>query len=179
MKTKAGLKIFSRDRCGLRSPRRALANRGQLRGASFHHGGAIGAPRYRFAHAAATWREFQRFHQDVRGWLDIAYTFGIDGFGRLYAGRPVDKLPAAVENHNTGTITFVFLQDGDRYRLTPLQRRTLKILFEKGIPERGIPPLKTVDCRGHQEYPGHYSNACPGQHIMRHLRWRRLRSRTR
>lgn len=171
------LKIFSRARCGLRPvPRASYSTAGPIRIASIHHGGEVGSPRPTFLAGKATWQSWQSYHQG-KGWLDIGYTFGIDGLGRLYEGRPVGALPAAVLGHNLNSIGFVFMQDGDRYGLTWFQRRTLKALFEKGIPEKNVPPLRTLDVRGHREFSGHESNACPGVKILRHLKWRRSRYR--
>lgn len=171
----SGLKIFSRERWGARPPKAPLASAGPIREATIHHGGVVGGHRMTFAHGAATARSWQDFHMDARGWLDIGYTFLIDGRGRLYEGRPVGKLPAAVTGSNANSVAFNFMLDGDRWSLNWFERRTLKVLFEKGVPERGVPPLKTLWVRGHQECPGHASNACPGKNIMRHLRWRRSR----
>lgn len=181
--TDAGLVVYERDDIGLRAPRRGYSSRGHLYHVSIHHGGPVGPPRATKAEAVATWRSWQRYHQDSNGWIDIGYHFGIDGRGRLYEGRPVWALPAAVGWHNTGQISFNFMQDGRYYELTELQRETLKVLFEAGIPRLDVPPLRRISTHagsqwgvfGHQEYSGHHSNACPGDHIMRHLRWRRSR----
>ena len=175
------LRIFSRKRIGLRAPKGPYGPRGTLTHVSIHHGGPVGGPRFSFKTASETWRSWQAFHMDTNGWNDIGYHFGVDAYGRLYEGRPVTALPAAVGGHNTGSLGIVFLQDGRFHKLTFLQRRTLKELFEKGIPSRGIPPLKKlakdprdgVGVFGHREYSGHESNACPGGLIMEHLRWRR------
>lgn len=169
------MKVFSRQRCGLAPPRGHGAANPRPVAVSIHHGGAVGAPRATFKRAAETWRQFQQFHQDHRGWDDIGYHFGVDALGRLYEGRPVRVVPAAVGGHNTATVAICFLQDGDRHGLTVLQRRTLKRLFERGLPDRGVPPLGRLDVRGHNEFSGHTGNACPGAKIMRHLRWRRDR----
>ena len=177
MRTKAGLKVFSRERIGLRKPTGPTSRQDAICGVSIHHGGAVGRPRMTFKAAAQTCREWQAFHQNTRGWSDIGYTFLVDGLGRLYEGRPVHTVPAAVAGHNTGTIGICFVQDGSLHGLTVLQRRTLRILFEKGIPELDVPPLKTLDVRGHNEYRGHETNACPGRKIMRHLAWRRRQYR--
>lgn len=167
------MKVFTRGRTRLAPARAPGAPNPRPVAASIHHGGAIGRPRWTFNSAAETWRVFQAYHQQNRGWDDIAYTFGVDALGRLYEGRPVRVVPAAVGGHNTATVAFCFLQDGDRYGLTRLQRRTLRLLFERGVPGRGVPPLRTLDVRGHQEFDGHTTNSCPGRKIMRHLRWRR------
>ena len=170
-----GLIGFTRRRVGLR-PAKGRASAGPLKGASIHHGGPVGGPRMTFRSARATWKGWQVYHQDSNGWDDIGYNIGIDGLGRLYQGRPVGVLPAAVGNHNSGTVGIVFMQDGRRHKLNAFQRRTLKVLFEKGVPKWGLPPLRKLSfVKGHQEFSGHESNECPGGHIMRHLRWRRGR----
>jgi hypothetical protein len=169
------MKVFSRKRVGLRPPKQGYSTQ-SITFASIHHGGPVGPPRMTFAKASQTWRDFQAFHQNSRGWNDIGYHVGIDGLGRLYEGRPAHAVPAAVENHNTGSIGIVFMQDGRYYRLNPLQRRALRLLFEKGEPVLGIPPLKNLKyVKGHNEFIGHLSNECPGKHISRHLKWRRDR----
>lgn len=168
-----GLLGFTRARIGLRAAR-GTTPAGPLREASIHHGGPVGGPRMTFKAAQATWKSWQNYHQD-QGWDDIGYNLGIDGLGRLYQGRPVGVLPAAVGGHNSNMVGIVFMQDGRYHALNVLQRRTLKVLFEYGIPKWGLPPLKTLEVKGHREYSGHESNICPGDLIQRHLRWRRGR----
>lgn len=169
-----GLIGFTRKRVGLR-PARGSSPAGPLREASIHHGGPVGPSPLLFVRARDTWRSWQRYHQDSHGWDDIGYNLGIDGLGRLYQGRPVGTLPAAVGGHNSNMVGIVFMQDGRYHKLNALQRRTLKVLFEHGVPKWGLPPLKNLEVKGHKEYSGHATNECPGQHIMRHLRWRRGR----
>ena len=168
------MKVFSRARTGLRSPTGGYSQNPRPHFASIHHGGPVGGPRLTFRSAAETWRQWQAYHQS-KGWSDIGYHVGIDGLGRLYAGRPISAVPAAVQNHNTGSVAIVFLQDGRYHRLNALQRRTLRILFESGEPKLGIPPLKGLTVKGHREFSGHGTNECPGDHILRHLKWRRGR----
>lgn len=171
-----GLIYFDRKRIGLRPPKGDYARHGQIRGVSIHHGGPVGRRRYRFKNAQQTTLEWQAFHQGPqRGWTDIGYNLLIDGYGRLYEGRPMWAVPAAVGGHNTGIPGICFLQDGRHHGLNAAQRRTLKVLFEKGIPKLGLPPLKTLVVQGHNEFSGHESNECPGGKIMRHLKWRRGR----
>ena len=169
-----GLIGFTRKRVGLKPPRMPYT-RHQIRGASIHHGGAVGRPRMTFRAAAQTCREWQAYHQNVKGWSDIGYNLLVDGLGRVYQGRPCWAVPAAVGGHNTGIPGINFMQDGRFHGLNALQRRTLKVLFEHGIPAWGLPPLKTLEVKGHQEYSGHTTNECPGSQIMRHLKWRRGR----
>ncbi len=167
-----GIQLASRASAGLRTARDSHVA-GVLRIASIHHGGPVGAPPLTFDAASARWRSFQDFHMNTRGWDDIGYNLGVDGRGRLYQGRPVGVLPAAVGGHNSNSVGIVFLQDGRKHRLNWLQRRTLATLFKHGVPEIELPPLRELKVRGHNEFSGHESNECPGQHIERHLRWRR------
>ena len=179
MITRSGLTIFERGRIGLDPPNGSYSSTGTITHASIHHGGREGRPRMTFASASATWRSWQEYHQG-KGWIDIGYNLGVDGLGRLYKGRPIGALPAAVGGHNTGSVSINFIQDGN-YALTPAARAALKVLFEQGIPELGLVPLKRlvrdprpgVGVFGHKEYSGHESNECPGTAIFRHLVWRR------
>jgi hypothetical protein len=178
--TDAGILVYEREDIGLRQPTGGYASHGPLTHASIHHGGPVGPWRMTKEDAVDTWLSWQRYHQS-QGWLDIGYTFGCDGRGRLYEGRPVWALCAAVGGHNTGQISFNFMQDGRYYELNSAQRATLKILFEVGIPRLNVPPLKRLATHAgddwgvfsHNEYDGHESNACAGDEIIRHLRWRR------
>lgn len=54
--------------------------------------------------AIAEMQFIQDFHQNGRGWIDIAYHFLIDPLGNIYEGRPIKALGAHVKNRNTGNI---------------------------------------------------------------------------
>lgn len=180
-----GVLGFSRDRIGLQPTRGGGSSNGVLTYASIHHGGPVGPPRMTFSAARATVREWQGYHMG-KGWIDLGYHFLVDGLGRVYQGRPITLAPAAVEGHNAGSVAICFMQDGRSHRLNPAQRRTLKVMFEYGLPRWGMPPLSrfSTDPRehhgvyGHKEFTwgtSHASNECPGGLILEHLRWRRSR----
>ncbi len=166
-----GIQLASRASIGMR-PARGSTPAGALRIASIHHGGPVGGAKLTFNSAAAMWRSFQVFHQDERGWDDVGYNLGVDGRGRLYQGRPIGTLPAAVGQHNSNSVGIVFIRDARLGGLNFLERRTLATLFKHGVPEINLPPLRTLTVKGHNEFSGHESNECPAK-IMRHLRWRR------
>jgi len=173
MQTKHGLVVFDRERIGLRKPAGPTSRQDRITRASIHHGGEVGPARMSFDKMQETWKQWQAFHINSRGWSDIGYQFGVDGKGRLYEGRSVHTVPAAVAGWNTGSVGIVFAQDGTRYGLTKAQRNTLRVLFEHGISELDLPPLKRLEVRTHRECPQHESNTCPGQKIQRHVAWRR------
>lgn len=48
--------------------------------------------------------EVRRWHVKDRGWSDIGYHFLIDRDGKVGVGRPIEKVGAHTQGHNTGTI---------------------------------------------------------------------------
>jgi hypothetical protein len=182
--TTRGIRVYERKDWAAR-PARGTSTAGRLFHAGIHHGGPVGPPRMTKAAAVSTIRGWQNYHMDSHGWNDIGYNLLVDGFGRLYEGRPVGVLAAGVGGHNTGGVHICFMQDGRYHKLNVAQRWTLKVLFEHGIPKLGLPPLKKFATNprsdagvfGHKEYSGHASNECPGNLILTHLKWRRSQYR--
>ena len=56
------------------------------------------------AESIAEMQFIQDFHQNGRGWIDIAYHFLIDPMGNIFEGRPIKALGAHVLSHNTGNV---------------------------------------------------------------------------
>ena len=56
------------------------------------------------AESIAEMQFIQDFHQNGRGWIDIAYHFLIDPMGNIFEGRPIKAMGAHVKNRNTGNI---------------------------------------------------------------------------
>jgi hypothetical protein len=174
-KTGDGIKVFTRKDWGAKPPKIRGVDLGPLRTAVIHHGGPVGGPRWTFAKAAQTCRDWQAFHQNVRGWNDIGYHFLVDARGRLYLGRPADELGAHVAQQNTGRVGINFMQDGRSHGLTRLQKRTLKKLFRSDHDRLGLPALHKLSNRpgdfavlGHREVP-QQSTECPGPKILHDL----------
>jgi hypothetical protein len=175
-KTADGIKVFTRRDWGAKPPRNVLAPLGQIRSVVIHHGGPVGGPRWTFKAAAQTCRDWQAYHQNGHGWSDIGYHYLVDARGRLYEGRPPDKLGAHVLAQNTGRVGINFMQDGRSHGLTWLQRRTLRKLFRVKHIKLGLPALKELAKHpgsewgvfGHREVPGQ-STECPGNLILRDL----------
>jgi hypothetical protein len=171
------IKVYTRADWDARPPRGPLADLGPLRSVVIHHGGPVGGPRWTFKAASQTCRDWQAFHQNTNGWLDIGYHLLVDARGRLYEGRPTDKLGAHVLAQNTGRVGINFMQDGRSHGLTFLQRRTLRKLFRHGHKRLGLPALKDLAAHpgsewgvfGHREVPGQ-ATVCPGDLILRDLK---------
>lgn len=77
--------IVTRTELGLRPPE--AVNPAPLHLGTVVHWG--GNPAVRDRNPEATWRGYQAYHMDARGWLDIAYNWGIpnDRTGRVFEGR--------------------------------------------------------------------------------------------
>lgn len=171
------IKVYTRDDWGARPPKGVYSNLGPIKSVVIHHGGPVGAPRWTFDAAAQTCRDWQAYHQDHNGWTDIGYHLLVDALGRLYVGRPTDKLGAHVLAQNTSRVGINFMQDGRSHGLTFMQRRTLRKLFRHEHKRLGLPALKDLANHpgsefgvfGHREVPGQ-ATECPGNLILSDLR---------
>ena len=112
-------------------------------------------------------REIQRWHVD-RGFLTIGYHFVIAPSGRIYAGRPVDRIGANVLGHNRGTVGICLMGDFRHERPTAAALRSLD--FARGSL---VPGGASVPVRGHREHQGHETNECPGRHLLAEAQKRR------
>lgn len=123
----------------------------------------------------AQMRAMQDLHQNIRGWSDIGYQFGIDRAGNLYQGRPfmdnstsLSQVPvlaqgAHVGGANTGNIGVVIMgcyhpPEGSRceQEITPEAFATYINLFAFLSERYGVQPSFI---RGHRDFS---QTACPG-----------------
>lgn len=102
-------------------------------------------------------RKAQALHKRVRGWNDVGYHYMIDWKGRIFQGRPVDRLGAHTEGNNTGSIGVVLLGDFSRQRPPLEQVASLKTLVRWLIASHGISP-KSI--QGHHQFK---YTLCPGK----------------
>lgn len=78
--------FLSRADLGLRAPESVSYNIDRDAGLTLHYGGEGSAPADHDG-CIDTWRRWQNYHMDTRGWVDIAYTFGFCDHGFVLAGR--------------------------------------------------------------------------------------------
>lgn len=117
---------------------------------------AIGTNKASWKAAVAHIHEAQDLHKRVRGWSDVGYHYMIDWKGRIFQGRPVDRLGAHTEGNNRGSIGVVLLGDFSRQRPPIQQVASLKTLLRWLIAVHGISP-KSI--QGHHQYK---YTLCPG-----------------
>lgn len=112
-------------------------------------------------------RSFHNHHQ-ARGWGGCSYEYVV-GPGVVVCLNPTDRKSAAVAGQNTG-MAGVCVPGTLGDRIDPLTRQTLAWLFDNAhtsaLPARHrMPrPIRTLDCRGHKEFPGQ-ATSCPGDYL--------------
>jgi N-acetylmuramoyl-L-alanine amidase len=108
--------------------------------------------------------EVRRWHLD-RGWSDIGYHYLIDFDGSIATGRPLERVGAHVQGHNTGSVGIALfggkggVADGmfeDNY--TPAQDKALRGLIGR---LKAVYPITQIS--GHNEYA---NKACPCFKVM-------------
>jgi hypothetical protein len=118
------------------------------------------------AHALSLYRQYHAQHAR-QGWGGIGYHFGITRNGTIVLLRPVGLKGAHVGGHNTGNVGVVCHgTTGDRP--TPEQAAALRWLIANAhtsaMPASHRIDLRRAALRGHRDWSGHTSNACPGSH---------------
>lgn len=78
--------FLSRADLGLRAPQSVSYNIDKNAGMTLHYGGAGSAPSDHDG-CIRTWKSWQAYHMDTKGWVDIAYSLGFCDHGYILAGR--------------------------------------------------------------------------------------------
>lgn len=131
-----------------------------------HHTAFLVTDRVKRLRGKASWnasiqhaRAAQQLHRHVRGWNDVGYHYLIDWEGRVLEGRPLDRLGAHVERHNTGSVGIVLMGDFSRQKPTAKQLAALKSLLRWLSWSLGISP-KHIAGHHHMKH-----TACPGKYL--------------
>jgi hypothetical protein len=101
----------------------------------------------------------QEFHQNGRGWNDIAYHFLVDGAGNVFEGRPEGTLGAHTKNNNTGNLGIAMLGTHHPPKDDPITRAkedAVGALGRYAVEKYAIDPSLL---KGHRDYK---STDCPG-----------------
>lgn len=113
----------------------------------------------------------RRSHVQGNGWNDIGYHYLIhfdkSGKFKIFDGRP-DSIPGAhVYGHNSYTLGICVVYP---IGYTPPQEQ-LEVLAKliAGLSKKYGFPINRQTVKGHREFPGHYSNACPGDGLFNKL----------
>jgi len=154
--------LFLREDWGARTPRCTLNEQGwNAHEAFLHHTADSYIGLDSLDEQKARMRSYQRLHMDTNGWCDIGYHFvvfppfetvaGTDIPARGFQGRERNKVPAAPEGHNRGTLAVAVVGN---YQTDFLHRNTiyaLEVLLNR------YDALRTLG--GHRDV---VSTNCPG-----------------
>ena len=118
---------------------------------------------------AARIRSIQAYHQDTRGWCDIGYHFLVTEDGRVWEGRPVDRMGAHVAHQNTGNIGVSFVgcfQKGACDGISSSNVPTEAAIEGAGHVMHALAQKFNIspspaDIKGHRDHAG-ASTECPG-----------------
>ena len=108
---------------------------------------------------AARVRAIQRYHQDVRGWNDIAYSYLISGSGTVYEGRGVGVSGAHTKGHNSISHAICVLGNYNLADPTPVSIIAVAELIRYGHGEGWWPDQLTG---GHRDVG---ATSCPGNNL--------------
>lgn len=81
------MKVLSRETLQLRPPEKVGGNINPGRGGIAVHWGGEALAIRSHSDCIKAWRAWQRHHMDVKGWADIAYSWGICDHGYVLTGR--------------------------------------------------------------------------------------------
>ncbi|MCA1572871.1 MAG: peptidoglycan recognition protein family protein [Chloroflexi bacterium] len=122
------------------------------------------------AHCAQLIRSYHNGHA-AKGWGGLGYHFAISRSGTIFCGRPLILKGAHVGGHNSNNVGVMFHgTTGDTP--TQAQAKAFRWLLLNGhtwrMPKahRSDRKLNKPSCdrKGHKDWDGHRSNACPGTH---------------
>jgi N-acetylmuramoyl-L-alanine amidase len=139
----------------------ALPARGPLDHLVLHHTAfaSSGIAGTTLAAEARHMRQIQQWHLD-RGWATVGYHFVVSPTGRIFRGRPVDRLGAHVLGHNAGTVGICLMGNFQTERPTSSALASLEHVRTRLVPGGARVPLL-----GHRDHRGHESSACPGRNL--------------
>jgi hypothetical protein len=110
-------------------------------------------------------RQHQRYHQDERGWIDIAYHVGVDRNGNIFELRTPDLAGDTATTYNpAGHFLVVCEGDFDQEDVTEAQLHGAAFAFAWATQTFGI---ATDTLAGHRDVSP--DTACPGANLYAHV----------
>ncbi|KFM76784.1 Peptidoglycan-recognition protein SB1, partial [Stegodyphus mimosarum] len=105
-------------------------------------------------------KKLQKIHKKIKKWRDIGYHFLIGGDGRVYEGRPWQRVGAHTKYHNRNSISIAFVGNYDKICPTDeMVSLVPKIVYcgtEKGYVKKNFQVI------GHRDA---YCTSCPGDSL--------------
>ncbi len=109
-------------------------------------------------------RHDQRYHQDQKGWIDIAYHVGVDRNGNLYELRDTAIAgDTATDYDTTGHFLVLCEGDFDQENVSESQLQGTANAFAWAAKKFGVPSSTLA---GHRDFA---QTSCPGANLYAHL----------
>jgi hypothetical protein len=152
--------LICRDAWGAR-PARAGGKRHTITRMTLHHEAVVlGENR----NAPGRLRQDQRYHQDQKGWIDIAYHVAVDRNGNLYELRSTELAgDTATDYDTTGHFLVLCEGDFDQESVSEAQLHGTAVAFAWAAQNFRI---KTDTLAGHRDFA---QTSCPGANLYAHL----------
>lgn len=118
-------------------------------------------------------QQHQRYHQDSRGWIDIAYHVAVDREGNLFALRPFNLVGSTATDYDPAGHFLVLVEGNfDEQPVNEMQLRGAATAFAWAAQTWDIP---TDTLKGHRDVPA--QTTCPGSNLEAHITSGDLKSR--
>jgi hypothetical protein len=130
----------------------------------YHYTAANSDEQENHSNCAGRVRGIQRFHQETRGWNDIAYNYLVCKHGYVFEGRGIEHKSAATGVENGHTLAVCFMGDDTvgRDDVTVRGRQAL-VEITRWIRQRR-PAAKGL--KGHRDY---MATSCPGNELYQYI----------
>jgi hypothetical protein len=152
--------LLCRDAWGAR-PARAGGKSHTITRMTLHHEAVVlGENRNAPSHL----RQDQRYHQDEKGWIDIAYHVGVDRNGNIYELRSTEFAGDTATDYNT-TGHFLVLCEGDfdQEAVSEAQVQAAALAFAWAAQNFRV---ASSTLAGHRDLA---ATSCPGANLYAHL----------
>jgi hypothetical protein len=161
MTSAASAILLCRDAWGAKPPRPGGTPQTVSR-MTIHHTGVVLGDN---SNAPARLRQHQRYHQNDKGWIDIAYHGGVDRNGNIYELRSPALAGDTATHYNTvGHFLVVCEGDFDQEQVTEAQLHGAAIAFAWAAQRFGI---ATSTLAGHRDVDS--ATSCPGANLYAHV----------
>ena len=143
---------------------RVVDRRGKALGGNNHNRSLSGLRRGGFhwdGVSGGTIEGHERHWRNTNGWRDGGYTAFIDDAGTVFMNYDFEKRTNGVGNHNTPTLNVCYAGTYSN-PMNDKQRRAAKIFWTFVVNDKRTNINSFNDIWGHNEFPGHSSNSCPG-----------------
>jgi hypothetical protein len=154
------VQLLCRDAWGARPARPGGRPHTITRLTLHHEGEVLGENRNAPGHL----RQDQRYHQDQKGWIDIAYHIGVDRNGNIYELRSTEIAgDTATDYDTTGHFLVLCEGDFDQETVSEAQLHGAALAFAWGAQKFGV---ATDTLAGHRDLA---ATSCPGANLYTHL----------